>query len=362
MNSDAVINSRSPQSDQQPWVRVSTSEGFWAWLAEQDVSLTFTTYQAGKLFLVGRGPEGKVTIFERTFNRCMGLFSQGNGKTLWMGTLFQVWRLENALLPDFLHEGHDHLYVPRIGYTTGDLDVHDIAVERGGRVLFANTRFNCVATLSDRDSFAPVWKPPFTGLSFVEGHAFGFQTVATFTDPGGAELPLDYSANINWGDGSITPGVITGDGTGNFQVRGGHTYAEESSPDHPGSTPYMINVIIGHEDTQPQLVTSPAFVADAPIIATGGFAFNSLEGQNTGLQTLAVFQDMGGTENLSDYSATIDWGDGVTDTGIIAVNGANQLVVQAATRTRRKTPRTIPAQRLIPSTSPFATKAPLNKP
>src|SRR5690606_19306850 len=45
--------------------------------------------------------------------------------------------------------------------TTGDVDVHDVWQDPHGQVVFVNTRFSCIATLSDRLSFHPVWKPPF---------------------------------------------------------------------------------------------------------------------------------------------------------------------------------------------------------
>jgi uncharacterized protein (TIGR03032 family) len=144
---------------EEPWLEVYTSRHFPAWLAEQRVSLAFTTYQTGKLFLVGLQADGRLAVFERTFNRCMGLW--GDGQTLWMSSLFQLWRFENALRPGFLHNGHDRLYIPKVGYTTGDLDIHDIAVEADGRVVFVCTLFSCLATLSERYSFTPLWKPPF---------------------------------------------------------------------------------------------------------------------------------------------------------------------------------------------------------
>jgi uncharacterized protein (TIGR03032 family) len=89
----------------------------------------------------------------------MGMW--GDGQTLWMSSLYQLWRFENVLRPGQGHEGHDALYVPRAGFTTGDIDVHDIAVDGNGRVIFVNTLFGCLATLSQRDSFTPLWRPPF---------------------------------------------------------------------------------------------------------------------------------------------------------------------------------------------------------
>jgi uncharacterized protein (TIGR03032 family) len=150
-------------------------------MAEQNVSLALTTYQAAKLFLIGRQPGGRISVFERTFNRCMGLCV--DGPTIWMSSLYQLWRLENGLKPGSLRDGHDALYVPRIGYTTGDIDLHDLAVERNGRVIFVATAFNCLGTISERYSFQPLWRPPFVsklvpqdrchlnGLALVDGRA-----------------------------------------------------------------------------------------------------------------------------------------------------------------------------------------------
>lgn len=143
----------------EPWLEVTSSRTFSAWLAEQRISLAFTTYQTGKLFLLGRHPDGQLAVFERTLNRCMGLWA--NGQTLWMSSLYQLWRFENALRPGEIYQGCDRLYIPKVGYTTGDLDIHDIAIDANGRVIFIATGFGCLATLNERYSFTPLWKPAF---------------------------------------------------------------------------------------------------------------------------------------------------------------------------------------------------------
>jgi uncharacterized protein (TIGR03032 family) len=143
----------------EPWVEVTGSLRLWSWLAEQRVSLAFTTYQTGKLFLLGRHADGRLAVHERTFNRAMGLWS--DGQSLWLSTLYQLWRFENLLKPGELHQGYDRLYVPKVAHTTGDLDIHDIAVDRNGRVLFVATGFGCIGTLAERSSFTPLWRPPF---------------------------------------------------------------------------------------------------------------------------------------------------------------------------------------------------------
>ncbi|MBC8351341.1 MAG: TIGR03032 family protein [Planctomycetes bacterium] len=143
-----------------PQLEITCSRQFPEWLAEQRVSLAFTTYQTGKLFMIGLQPDGRLSIFERTFNRCMGLY--GDGQTLWMSTLYQLWRLENVVVSgQVVHGGYDRLFVPQLAYTTGDVDIHDIVATEGGQVAFANTLFNCVATLSETHSFKPLWQPRF---------------------------------------------------------------------------------------------------------------------------------------------------------------------------------------------------------
>jgi uncharacterized protein (TIGR03032 family) len=142
-----------------PKFELLPSRQFPQWLGESSLSLAFTTYQAGKVMFIGLQSNGRLSIFERTFNRCMGLWS--NGQSLWMSTLYQLWRFENVLGPGEQKDGYDRVFVPQLAYTTGDLDVHDVAVDTAGRPVFVNTLFSCLATVSDAKSFRPLWRPGF---------------------------------------------------------------------------------------------------------------------------------------------------------------------------------------------------------
>ena len=143
----------------EPVLEIVGSRQFASWMAEQQVSFIFTTYQTGKVFLIGLQPDGRLSIFERTFNRCMGLC--GNSDTFFMSSLYQVWRFENVLEPGQIANGYDRLYVPQMAYTTGDIDAHDMAVSEDGRPIFVNTLFSCLATLSESHSFKEIWHPKF---------------------------------------------------------------------------------------------------------------------------------------------------------------------------------------------------------
>jgi len=138
---------------------IVTSRNFMRWLTNQKVSLAFTTYQIGKVFMIGSNPDGKMHVTERTFSRCMGL--GGDDQGFWMSSIFQIWRFQNSLLPGQSYNGYDRVFLPQTSTTTGDLDVHDLAPGKNGKPIFVNTLFSCISTTSDSHSFKPLWQPPF---------------------------------------------------------------------------------------------------------------------------------------------------------------------------------------------------------
>ncbi|WP_293751661.1 TIGR03032 family protein [Limnohabitans sp. Rim8] len=160
---------------------VSTSRHFMDWMAEQKLSVALTTYQIGRLFLLGLKDNGDMSVFDRSFSRCMGMCPTPNG--FYMSSIHQVWRFENLFLKGEVQDGYDRLYLPQVGNTTGDLDIHDMALDADGKLVFVNTLFGCLATLSDTHSFKPLWRPPFlsklaaedrchlNGLAMKEGRA-----------------------------------------------------------------------------------------------------------------------------------------------------------------------------------------------
>lgn len=183
-----------PRAAGEPKVRVSCSPGFLDWLAAEGVGVAFTTYQTNRLFLVGRRDDGRLAAFERLLDRPMGLAATSD--RLWVATRYQLWRFDQVLAEGDRYRDHDRLFVPRVGRVTGEIDVHDVAVEDDGRVLFANTLFSCLARLSERHSFEPVWRPPFVsalapedrchlnGLA-MEGGRARFVTAVAPTDTAG---------------------------------------------------------------------------------------------------------------------------------------------------------------------------------
>ncbi|MBK8375433.1 TIGR03032 family protein [Sphingorhabdus sp.] len=141
---------------------LTSSRHFSEWLAGTGASLAFSTYQAGKLFFVGVKGDGRLSIFERSLARCMGLGVSVDARSLLVATEYQIHRLDNVLEAASTNsDGYDACFAPHASWITGDLDVHDIGFGADGLPLFINTLFNCIATVSDGFSFKPVWQPPF---------------------------------------------------------------------------------------------------------------------------------------------------------------------------------------------------------
>jgi len=86
--------------------------------------------------LIGAVPETNIiSAFWRILARARGLL--GTPSRLYLSSKYQVGQLDNVLESGNLYQGYDKLYIPRIGYTTGDIDIHDIAVDGGDRSLVA---------------------------------------------------------------------------------------------------------------------------------------------------------------------------------------------------------------------------------
>jgi uncharacterized protein (TIGR03032 family) len=141
---------------------LTSSRNFPQWLATTRRSVAFTTYQAGKLFVLGVRPDGRLSVFERTFARSMGLGVSFDGRSLALATQYQIHRFDNVLpTGEVSPDGFDAVYGPHAGWVTGDVDAHDVGFATDGRPLFVNTKFSCLATVSDGHSFRPIWTPPF---------------------------------------------------------------------------------------------------------------------------------------------------------------------------------------------------------
>ena len=139
----------------------SVSGGLLNRLHTLNISIAFTSYQSGLLYLIGRNKEGGVNVHQTTLPKPMGLCLDKKGSLTMTGG-YQVMRFENVLEPEQqVNNTFDTCFVPRRVHVTGHLDAHDVGINSNNEPVFINTRFNCIATTSERHSFTELWRPPF---------------------------------------------------------------------------------------------------------------------------------------------------------------------------------------------------------
>ena len=125
-------------------------------------TLAISTYQAGKLIFLGSFDGQNITQMARNFPKPMGIGLEGDW--LAIATLGEVLLLKNE--PDLAanyppHPGlYDKLYMPRLSYYTGMLDIHDVSWGEEG-VWAVNTQYSCLSLITGYYSFEPKWKPNF---------------------------------------------------------------------------------------------------------------------------------------------------------------------------------------------------------
>ncbi|WP_406699414.1 Ig-like domain-containing protein [Singulisphaera sp. Ch08] len=161
-----------------------------------------------------------------------------------------------------------------------------------------------------------------TGLAISAAESQPFNgAVATFTDANPLATAADFTASIDWGDGSpISAGTISQAANGTFFVSGSHTYGAFT----PIGSPHTVTVTIRDQGGASALATGSATVFSASLNSTGA-AVSAVEGTPfSGL--VATFTDSGGAKPAASYTVVIAWGDGTTSppTTVTAV-GAGPL-------------------------------------
>ncbi len=153
-----LAESNQPEA---PKVEYSISAGFGGLLQRLNSAVAFTSYQSGLLYMVGRNKDGGINIHQAAMPKPMGLNREVDGGLI-LASGYQIMRFKNVLEPEQqINHTFDACYVPRTVHVTGYLDAHDVGIDSQSRPIFVNTRYNCLATVSERHSFEMIWKPGF---------------------------------------------------------------------------------------------------------------------------------------------------------------------------------------------------------
>ena len=161
--SNRMTNDMDPSSANQTSmreVRFEHSPQFPAILERLRVSVLVSTYQSGKLLVIGCDA-GRLNFAFHDFDQVMGV-AVGPDQ-LAVGTRRQVYFLSAA------HEcadrikastPHDQCWIARTSVVTGSIHGHDLAWGHEG-LWVVNTLFSSLCTLSSQYNFVPRWQPPF---------------------------------------------------------------------------------------------------------------------------------------------------------------------------------------------------------
>jgi uncharacterized protein (TIGR03032 family) len=148
-------------------VRYECTNNFAAILSQLGISLLVSTYQAGKLVVLGTHA-GRLSLGFHNFQRAMGVAVDGDRMAV--GTTEEVWTLLSAKqIAPHLESGvaYDECFLTRSCSFTGAIQGHEMAWI-GNELWVVNTLFSCLCTLDEQHSFVPRWRPKFISALAAE--------------------------------------------------------------------------------------------------------------------------------------------------------------------------------------------------
>lgn len=213
------MEGKSPQDQAAGRFEITTSRQFTSWLAESGASLAITTYQSGKVILIGsNAANGRLSVFERTLERPMGMAF--DGRRLAIATLIQVTTFVDAAEGQKTAEGYDAVFVPQLAHYTADLDVHDLGYGAEGRLVFVNTLFSCLATVSESHSFRALWRPKFISRLAAEDRCHLNGLALRAGQPAYVTAVAETDIADGWRDNRVAGGVVIDVATNEIACRG----------------------------------------------------------------------------------------------------------------------------------------------
>ena len=158
-------------------------------------------------------------------------------------------------------------------------------------------------------------------VAATEGKAVSNAVLGTFTDSNSAAPASSFAATVCWNDSGTPPNgdcgtaKVTGSG-GHFAVSGSHTYAEEGT--------FTAVTTITDTNNHTVKLSTTINVGDAPLTLVNPIGLTS--NANTAL-VLLTFTDGNKAAPTTDFTATINWGDGNTTTGQLAAQKNGNFTV-----------------------------------
>ena len=141
-------------------------------LKKLNCSLAISTYQAGKLIFISPKDEEFLVQLPRTFDKPMGIALDVDKGKLGLACKSSIEIFQNskelaAYYPKSPNK-YDALFMPRVSYNSGGIDIHDLSFGKANRIFGVNTLFSCLVEFDEQYNFTPVWKPKFVSKLSAE--------------------------------------------------------------------------------------------------------------------------------------------------------------------------------------------------
>ena len=134
-------------------------------LLKLNCSIVISTHQAGKLIFLSPKDEDSLIQLPRTFEKPMGVAYDEKKDKLALACKDETIVFSNSkdLAAHYPKspQRYDALFMPRVTYHTGPLDIHDLSFGSDHCLYAVNTLFSCIIQINDDYSFTPYWVPPF---------------------------------------------------------------------------------------------------------------------------------------------------------------------------------------------------------
>ena len=176
-------------------VRYEYSNNLASILTRLNISLFFSTYQAGKLGAIAV-KNNSLNISFHNFERAMGMAISPTQMAVGGKDWIYFLKNDSNLAPQIEPPGsYDACFLTRSAQYTGDISIHDLAW--GNQLWVVNTRFSCLCTLTNNYNFLPQWRPSFisaiapedrchlNGMAMVGGMPKYFTVLGQTDSPGG---------------------------------------------------------------------------------------------------------------------------------------------------------------------------------
>ncbi|MCP4424948.1 MAG: DUF4915 domain-containing protein [Chloroflexi bacterium] len=218
MSDSPTQNSSSPNGNEAPALRSVYTSNLPNILAQLNISLAVSAYQAGKVILV-RNDGGTVNTHFRNFAKPMGIAA--NQTRLTIGGSNIVWYYRNipTVAPKIEPQGkHDACYLPRRIHVTDDIDIHKLAWSADGVLWPAGLHRpfpGCANRLPSATS--PYWLEERTCGVWVVNIQTGETATFLRFEEGAREifavniLPTRFPEMLEWGDKPLATSYVVPD-------------------------------------------------------------------------------------------------------------------------------------------------------